>query len=159
MPCVRWDPSATLFYWSFDPTGEERIPEKDWEKHGIPKLRVETWIGTSWPGNPFEDVLREFLWLKNYDLDGKQYALDRGWPTIALWDPHNPDTGEWEQPDVEDEVVGRSDFTSPSSCSLVEVPNEACVQSASELDGKKGTEEGAVARWMTGLFKKLKGGT
>ncbi|KAL0577775.1 hypothetical protein V5O48_004203 [Marasmius crinis-equi] len=150
MPCIRWDPSAALFYWSFDPEGKERISEVDWEKYGIPKLQVETWIGSSWL-DFFYGTSQEYLRLKNYDIDGEQYALERGWPILLRWDPHNPDTGDWEQMDAEDEVAGRFEFASTSSYSLVEVPNEVC---AHELDGKKGAGESAVARWMKGFFKR-----
>ncbi|KAL0574650.1 hypothetical protein V5O48_007320 [Marasmius crinis-equi] len=152
MPCVRWNATtALLFYWCSDPEGKERIPEADWEKHGIPKLQVETWIGVSWPDYPYKAV-QEYLRLKNYGLDGKQYALERGWPLISQWDPHNPDTGDWEQPD-EDEVAGCFGFTSRSTCSLIEIPNEAA-QSSTEIDGPKSAGVGTVARWVKGLLKR-----
>ncbi|KAL0577490.1 hypothetical protein V5O48_004514, partial [Marasmius crinis-equi] len=54
----------------------------DWEKHGIPMLQVETWIGTSWPIYTYH-IAQEYLRLRNYNLNGKQYALERGWPLLS----------------------------------------------------------------------------
>ncbi|KAL0574647.1 hypothetical protein V5O48_007317 [Marasmius crinis-equi] len=151
MPCICWGPTTTpLFYWCSDPEGQKCIPEADWEEHGIPKLQMETWIGTSWPGGIYRTVA-EYLWLKN--SNGKQYVLDRGYPLISQWDPHNPDTGDWEQP-AEDEVAGSFRFASPSSCSLVEIPNGACAQSSTKTDGKKDAAGGTVTRWVKGLLKR-----
>ncbi|KAL0577477.1 hypothetical protein V5O48_004501 [Marasmius crinis-equi] len=123
----------------------------DWEKHGIPELQVETWIGSIWVTYVY-GAAQESLRLKNYDHDGKQYALERGWPLISRWDPHNPDTGDWAQLS-EDELAGSFGFASPSSCSLVEVPDDACTQPSTESDGKKVAKEGVVTRWVKGLLK------
>ncbi|KAL0574646.1 hypothetical protein V5O48_007316 [Marasmius crinis-equi] len=153
MPCIRWDPTTTpLFYWCSDPEGKERIPETDWEKHGIPKLQVETWIGTSW--SPFlYDAIVEYLRMKNYNICSEQYALEMGYPIISQSDPHKPDTGDRERL-VEDVVTHGSGFASPSTYSLIEVPDEASAQTSTEMDGKKGVREGTVARWVKGLLQR-----
>ncbi|KAL0569387.1 hypothetical protein V5O48_012582 [Marasmius crinis-equi] len=170
MPCVRWNQSASLFYWSFDPEGKEQIPETDWERHGIPKLNVETWIGTSWHNDHYRATY-EYLQMEKHNIYGGQYARDRRYPIISrcegfhdptcatdthpsfLGDPHNPDTSDREQSD-KDEVTSCFGVMSPSSCSLVEIPNKDCTQSSTEIEGKNDARESKVARWVKGLLKR-----
>ncbi|KAK1218015.1 hypothetical protein PQX77_019313 [Marasmius sp. AFHP31] len=126
--CFRYPLSRNIFYWSNDPQGRDKIAEKDWERLGIPKLRVWGVIGTYWHDYEYADV-QELLHQKNCALDGKQYARERGYPKLILGDPH--DTTRFEElksseSDSEPETPpSPSRLTSPSTYSLVEAPLEA----------------------------------
>ncbi|KAG7091454.1 hypothetical protein E1B28_010488 [Marasmius oreades] len=86
MPCLCWPPNAQLFYWSFDRRGRMEIPEEDWEKYGIPNLKVETFVGSYWTESAYEAV-EEYLHTK-YNLGGQQFANDHGYPILVKGDPH-----------------------------------------------------------------------
>ncbi|KAL0057396.1 hypothetical protein AAF712_015963 [Marasmius tenuissimus] len=76
-----------LFYWSWDPKGKTVISEKDWEQHGIPELEVETWAGSFWDPDQYE-LVENHLRKKHYEVDGKQYAQDHGYPELIWADPY-----------------------------------------------------------------------
>ncbi|KAJ8079750.1 hypothetical protein PM082_016572 [Marasmius tenuissimus] len=88
MYCVRYPLPDTLFYWSLDPAGKNRIPKRDWKKYGVPKLGITTWISSYWREYQYQTI-REHLCAKGYDLDGKQYVCDYGYPELIIGDPHN----------------------------------------------------------------------
>ncbi|KAG7091501.1 hypothetical protein E1B28_010531 [Marasmius oreades] len=87
MPCLHWPPDARLFYWSFDHSGRTEIAEEDWEKYGIPKLKVVPYFGSIWFKEEYE-AAQEYLYLNKYDLHGRQFANDHGYPTLVVGDPH-----------------------------------------------------------------------
>ncbi|KAG7091571.1 hypothetical protein E1B28_010594 [Marasmius oreades] len=88
MPCIYWPLNNRLFYWSFDRSGEKEIPEEDWEKYGIPELKVDTYIGSNWL-EPYYRAFREYLSLKDYDFQsGQQFADDHGYPILVKGNPH-----------------------------------------------------------------------
>ncbi|KAK1215747.1 hypothetical protein PQX77_021636 [Marasmius sp. AFHP31] len=71
-----------LFYWSLDPEGRTPLPEKDWEKYGVPRLRTELWLGPFWYSWCYEAV-NEFFRLGNHDP--QTYARERGYPALQKW--------------------------------------------------------------------------
>ncbi|KAF9258366.1 hypothetical protein L218DRAFT_964534 [Marasmius fiardii PR-910] len=87
MPCLRCPSISTLFYWSSDPLGLIKIPETDWEAYGIPNLRVDTYLACSWLSSSYFAVW-DYLRLKNYDLDGEQFATQHGYSHLIKGDPH-----------------------------------------------------------------------
>ncbi|KAK1220064.1 hypothetical protein PQX77_017190 [Marasmius sp. AFHP31] len=128
--CFCHSPSQNIFYWSNDPQGRDVIAEEDWERLGIPELRVRGFIGSHWEGYNYAFV-RELLHLKNRALDGKQYARERGYPELIPGDPH--DTTRFKEldssmPDSKPETP-LSRLTSPSTYSLVEAPLEPKLES------------------------------
>ncbi|KAK1224179.1 hypothetical protein PQX77_012931, partial [Marasmius sp. AFHP31] len=86
--CIRHPLPQSQFYWAHDPQGRSVIAEADWKKFGIPKLRVEEWIGTYWDKEDYT-MVRDHLCHKNYDLDGGQYAREHGYPELVFADPHD----------------------------------------------------------------------
>ncbi|KAK1215320.1 hypothetical protein PQX77_022079 [Marasmius sp. AFHP31] len=86
--CIRVPFPQSLFYWSSDPHGRNKIAKKDWERLGIPELRATGLIGSYW-GDDVCAVVREVLCQKNYNADGKQYAREHGYPELILGDPHD----------------------------------------------------------------------
>ncbi|KAK1227635.1 hypothetical protein PQX77_009358 [Marasmius sp. AFHP31] len=86
--CVRYPLSERLFYWSLETDGKDAIPEKDWEKYGVPELETETMIGSKQDAQ-FYTLAQGYLYAKRYDLDGMQYARDHGFPKLICDDPHN----------------------------------------------------------------------
>ncbi|KAK1217959.1 hypothetical protein PQX77_019366 [Marasmius sp. AFHP31] len=86
--CVCYPFPQSLFYWSHDPHGREKIDEEDWERLGIPKLSVQELIGTYWGDEEYSTIQEVFCW-KDYDLDGKQYVHDHRYPKLKLGDPHD----------------------------------------------------------------------
>ncbi|KAF9255763.1 hypothetical protein L218DRAFT_1081681 [Marasmius fiardii PR-910] len=88
MPCLPWtSTNPFFFYWSSDRSGVTRIAEADWESYGIPNLRVETYLGSFWMPPPYH-AIQEYLWLKSYDPDGKQFATQHDYPLLIEGDPH-----------------------------------------------------------------------
>ncbi|KAJ8075459.1 hypothetical protein PM082_019797 [Marasmius tenuissimus] len=70
-------------HFSRDPKGKTVISEKDWEQSGIPELEVETCVGSYWEDEEY-NLVESHLHTKNYDIDGKQYAQDHGYPEL-IW--------------------------------------------------------------------------
>ncbi|KAK1225050.1 hypothetical protein PQX77_012012 [Marasmius sp. AFHP31] len=87
MHCVNYPLPQSLFYWSHDPQGRQAIAEEDREKFKIPRLSVEEYVGSLW-SEPDYGTTQQYLCLRNYDPDGRQYALDHGYPELMKWDPH-----------------------------------------------------------------------
>ncbi|KAJ8074327.1 hypothetical protein PM082_012640 [Marasmius tenuissimus] len=87
MYCIRYPFTNPLFYWAFDTEGENVIPKNDWERYGIPELEVRSCIGSCWMYNEYHGV-QQHLRSRNYELDGKMYAHDHGYPELIRGDPH-----------------------------------------------------------------------
>ncbi|KAK1225370.1 hypothetical protein PQX77_011695 [Marasmius sp. AFHP31] len=149
--CVRYPLPKSLFYWSYDPHGRNTIAEEDWKRFGIPELSMEEWISTFWTDVEYETV-RDHLHSRNFNLDGKQYARERGYPELIFGaqhslrdmdnsltfclsaDPHGTDRiEEYESSDSEELEYSDGEFEtspshsrlgSPSTSSLVEAPAE-----------------------------------
>ncbi|KAK1223044.1 hypothetical protein PQX77_014080 [Marasmius sp. AFHP31] len=96
---IQYPLVSPMFYWSFDPNGRQVIPENDWEKHGIPRLKVLSWIGSSWALGTYR-VVHNHLQTRNYELDGRQYTRERGYPELIHGDPHDPSIFELEESDM-----------------------------------------------------------
>ncbi|KAJ8075654.1 hypothetical protein PM082_021284 [Marasmius tenuissimus] len=78
---IRYPLPPVLFYWSQDPEGGDCIAPESWSKYGVPKLDVDMWIGSCWRLKQY-NVVRDYLRLKKYNLDGKRYALEYGYPKL-----------------------------------------------------------------------------
>ncbi|KAL0564733.1 hypothetical protein V5O48_017311 [Marasmius crinis-equi] len=97
MPCIKYPFPDSFFYWSLDEKGTRRIPEADWEKYEIPRLKVETWISSMWQWYNYHCV-KDWLQLKGYHtLDGRQCAQDRNYPELLEGDPHEIRFDQCEQ--------------------------------------------------------------
>ncbi|KAJ8074492.1 hypothetical protein PM082_015393 [Marasmius tenuissimus] len=156
--CVQYPFPQSLFYWSSDPHGRDKIAKEDWEKLGIPKLRVWELIGSYWDSDDCQAV-REVLHQKKYDLDGKQYARNHGHPELILGDPHNSTTFKKLEPsesNLEPETpTSPSRLTSPSAYSLVEAPPEFVLEcedvSAAPMSKKRKV---ISTLWVKGFLNK-----
>ncbi|KAJ8090691.1 hypothetical protein PM082_018253 [Marasmius tenuissimus] len=71
-----------LFYWSLDPKGRTYVPERDWERYRIPRLKTELWLGSFWRPWHYEAV-SEFFRRGNHNP--QTYARDRGYPELQKW--------------------------------------------------------------------------
>ncbi|KAJ8095453.1 hypothetical protein PM082_023223 [Marasmius tenuissimus] len=96
MYCISYPFSAPLFYWASDREGKNIIPEKHWDKYGIPKLAVKTWVGSSWGSHEYSAV-QDHVRKKGYELDGKQYARAHGYPELIQVDPYDTRIEEMEE--------------------------------------------------------------
>ncbi|KAK1222691.1 hypothetical protein PQX77_014456 [Marasmius sp. AFHP31] len=94
MFCTYFPPLETLFYWASDPNGINKIPEKDWERYRIPRLRVQPLCGSTWETYSY-DFVQDQLRRKGYGEDGAQYARDHGYAELILGDPR--DVGRIEE--------------------------------------------------------------
>ncbi|KAK1227383.1 hypothetical protein PQX77_009621 [Marasmius sp. AFHP31] len=150
--CVRYPFPENLFYWTYDPQGRNTIAEVDWKRFGIPELSMKGWIGTYWEEEKY-DTVRDHLHSRNFTLDGKQYARERGYPELIFGvqhplhdmdnsltfflssaDPHGTDRiEEYESSDSEEleysdgeleSTPSPSRLGSPSTFSLAEAPAE-----------------------------------
>ncbi|KAK1215901.1 hypothetical protein PQX77_021476 [Marasmius sp. AFHP31] len=81
MRCVQYPFPNPLFYWSCDPQGEQIIAEENWEEFGIPKLEIEDFVGSYWTSDEYAFV-QEHLMSTNYNLDGRRYAQEHGYPEL-----------------------------------------------------------------------------
>ena len=89
MTCVRVPLPKSPFYWSECPNGKTVIPEDEWEKIGIPDLKLKTVIGSYWKDDEYTCV-RDLLGSRGYQLDGKQYAHDHCHPELIHGEPRAP---------------------------------------------------------------------
>ncbi|KAK1218069.1 hypothetical protein PQX77_019266 [Marasmius sp. AFHP31] len=85
---IRYPLPKNLFYWSHDPQGRTAVVEEDWKKFGIPKLSVQGWIGSSWEEHLHAHV-QDHLQSGDYELNGKRYARDHGYPELIHADPRD----------------------------------------------------------------------
>ncbi|KAK1215512.1 hypothetical protein PQX77_021876 [Marasmius sp. AFHP31] len=123
--CIRYPLPEKLFYWSHDPQGRNAIAEEDWERFGVPELSMERWIGTYWKEEDYAFV-REYLCLRSYDLDGKEYAHDHGHPELVFADPHDTARiGECEFSNSGLEASPSPSLASSSNSSLLEAPTNS----------------------------------
>ncbi|KAL0057764.1 hypothetical protein AAF712_015581, partial [Marasmius tenuissimus] len=120
--CVCHPLPQTLFYWAHDLQGRNVIAEEDWKKCGIPELRVKEWIGTFWDNEDWM-FIREYLYSRNYDMDGRQYARDHEYPELIFTNPHVAARVEGLEDSDSDADLEDSD-TDPESSS-------SCLQPAS----------------------------
>ncbi|KAK1227853.1 hypothetical protein PQX77_009131 [Marasmius sp. AFHP31] len=121
MYCICHPLPDSLFYWASDPEGNEVLPEDNWERYSIPNLKVETTIGSHWWHDEYASVLQHLM-EKNYGLDRKGYAQDKGYPELVMGDPHKRRMEELEDSDEGQPSRTVSHLTSPSLFSLVNAP-------------------------------------
>ncbi|KAK1222372.1 hypothetical protein PQX77_014785 [Marasmius sp. AFHP31] len=137
MHCIHYPLPESPFYWASDPKGRHVIPENDWERCEIPELDVQTWIGSFWRTDEYEAV-QQHLSSEKYGLNGKQYALDHGYPELKHGNPHErraaeiqssdkslsiPD-GELEDAKADKHFYSGSHLTSPSTSSRINAPSD-----------------------------------
>ncbi|KAK1220006.1 hypothetical protein PQX77_017246 [Marasmius sp. AFHP31] len=88
MKCIRYPFPRPLFYWSHDLQGKQIIAEEKWEEFGIPKLEMKDLVGSYWFSEDYA-LVQEHLTSRKYNLDGRQYAQDHGYPELIHADPHD----------------------------------------------------------------------
>ncbi|KAK1229588.1 hypothetical protein PQX77_007340 [Marasmius sp. AFHP31] len=145
MHCVHYPFPENLYYWSHDPQGGSAIAEEDWEKCGIPKLTVGEWIGTCWREYEYTCV-RDCLCSRAYELDGRQYARDHGYPELVLGDPHEPvRIEELDHPNSEPEnSPSPARLATSSTSSLARAPVKC---DTAHEDSPTLSETGPVTHW------------
>ncbi|KAK1218030.1 hypothetical protein PQX77_019295, partial [Marasmius sp. AFHP31] len=129
MHCIRYPLPESPFYWASDPKGRHVIPENDWARYGIPEPNVRTLIGSYWVNEHYKAV-QQHLFSKKYGSNGKQYALDHGYPELIYGDPHEErmeqlSGSDGEQEDLKEDkhVYSETHLTSPSTFSLINAPS------------------------------------
>ncbi|KAJ8074659.1 hypothetical protein PM082_022237 [Marasmius tenuissimus] len=115
-----------LFYWSLDPNGEHMISEEDWEMNGIPKLEVLSWIGASWGIGEYWAV-EEHLQTRNYDLDGRKYASEHGYPVLIPGDPFDVRFCNWNESETGEDWSNTSSEATQESDPLPSETSRATV--------------------------------
>ncbi|KAK1221168.1 hypothetical protein PQX77_016023 [Marasmius sp. AFHP31] len=130
MHCIRYSLPESPFYWASDPKGRHVIPKNDWARYGIPELNVQTSIGSFWSSVRYKAV-RQHLFNKKYGSNGKQYALDHGYPELIYGNPHDKRMeglsdldGELEELKEDKDFNPETHLTSPSTFSLINVPSD-----------------------------------
>ncbi|KAL0064784.1 hypothetical protein AAF712_008331, partial [Marasmius tenuissimus] len=148
----------SVFYWSHDPQGRDAISEEDWEKFGIHRLAVETWIGSNWGEEDYISIW-EHLHLRNHNSDGRQYARQRKYPELVAGDPH--DIARTRKEDFgcsnsgQETVPSPSQLASPSSSPPVKAPAESH-RDPNHEDTPTSPKKGTVTHWAKrGFLKKL----
>ncbi|KAJ8079737.1 hypothetical protein PM082_016559 [Marasmius tenuissimus] len=141
--CVRYPLPDGLFYWSLDSDGKSVIPEEDWEKYGVPKLVTRIVVGQKWNVAHWS-FARDYLISRDYNLDGKQYARDYGYPELLIDDPHDV----WFQAESfslvelfgEDEpdskVLIKEQLNAEPNLPICEGPNEASNEEATDTHSR-----------------------
>ncbi|KAK1217878.1 hypothetical protein PQX77_019457 [Marasmius sp. AFHP31] len=81
MQCVQYPFSRPLFYWSHDPQGKQIIDEEKWKEFEIPRLEMRDLVGSYWSSEQYAFV-KEVVMSRNYNLDGRQYAQEHGYPEL-----------------------------------------------------------------------------
>ncbi|KAK1229320.1 hypothetical protein PQX77_007627 [Marasmius sp. AFHP31] len=140
-PSTTSDPHTSSYHLS--DLRRHAILENDWVRYGIPKLDVWTWIGSYWWDE--YDAVKQHLSSKKYGPNGKQYALDHGYPELIYGNPHERGMEELRDSDKEvedsDKELSDSDgeledskedqhfysgthLTSPSTFSLINAPSD-----------------------------------
>ncbi|KAK1219819.1 hypothetical protein PQX77_017447 [Marasmius sp. AFHP31] len=104
---IQYPLVSPLFYWSFDRNGRQAIPENDWEKHGISRLNMLTWIGSLWDPGVYGTVYN-YLWTSNYRSDGRQYAREHGYLELVYGDPHERSVFESDESELPKVTHGSS---------------------------------------------------
>ncbi|KAK1228770.1 hypothetical protein PQX77_002702, partial [Marasmius sp. AFHP31] len=113
MHCVVYPLPEPTFYWSLDSGGRDTINKENWERYDIPELEEQMWIGSWWYWVNYK-VVQVHLSTQCYDLEGREYARDYGYPELIYLDPHDS-----EFVDLEDSVIIReSSSDSDSDLSL-----------------------------------------
>ncbi|KAK1218547.1 hypothetical protein PQX77_018763 [Marasmius sp. AFHP31] len=167
--CIRFPLPENLFYWSHNLQGRTAVIREDWEKFGIPELRVQESIGSSWKENQYTYV-QDHLYSGGYELDGKRYACDHGYPELIHADPHaielicsdNPDDSDSECSDSgletsnsDSEYSGSDRQVSPSRS--LRLPSPSSLAEA-PIKCDTGHEDGEpaqpVTHWMKPVFTK-----
>ncbi|KAJ8075447.1 hypothetical protein PM082_019785 [Marasmius tenuissimus] len=116
-----------LFYWSWDPEEKTVISKKEWAQSGIPELEFKTWVGSYWYNAEYS-LVKSYLCNKNYDVNGKQCAQDRGHPEL-IWDDSHArrimelkDTDSNEDLEGLDQHGGSEELEGKESCSSISQP-------------------------------------
>ncbi|KAK1217129.1 hypothetical protein PQX77_020222 [Marasmius sp. AFHP31] len=143
--CLRYPFPRNLFYWSYDPQGGNAIAEEDWKRFGIPELSMEEWIGTWWEEEVY-DIVQDHLCSRNFDLDGKQYACEHGYPKLIFADPHSTN---WVEEEFETSHIGFS-----STSSLMEEPVE-CTMGQQECTPMLDNKELAAATHIANKHQRI----
>ncbi|THU78581.1 hypothetical protein K435DRAFT_887286 [Dendrothele bispora CBS 962.96] len=82
MGSVTWsnnECAESFSYWSFDPTGEQRLTREEISKFGLPDLDLSVAVGTQWHDRHYRAIMK-YLQLKGYNPFSTKYAEDYGFP-------------------------------------------------------------------------------
>ncbi|KAJ8094131.1 hypothetical protein PM082_023339 [Marasmius tenuissimus] len=146
MHCVRYPLPDRLFYWSMDSNGKSVIPEEDWEKYGVPKLKTLIAVGQKWDV-AYWSLAAQYLISRDYNRDGKQYARDYGYPELLCDDPHD----FWFQAESfslvelfgedkpDSKVLIKEQLNAEPNLPLCEGPNEASNEEATDTHSRPPT--------------------
>ncbi|KAJ8094290.1 hypothetical protein PM082_006830 [Marasmius tenuissimus] len=84
IPCLKWPPSAPIFYCSLNPSGRTQLPiNLEWFRSGyrFPELQLDAWIGTYWREAQYAAV-KEYLALEKENREPSNDMV------ISPGDPH-----------------------------------------------------------------------
>ncbi|KAK1220347.1 hypothetical protein PQX77_016891, partial [Marasmius sp. AFHP31] len=123
MHCIRYPLPKPLFHWASDPEGRHVIPENSWARYGVPELDVQMLIGSCWVASEYK-IVRQHLVRKEYRSNGKQYALDHGYPELIRGDPHEGRLEELRDSDEGKPFHSETHLTSSSTFSLINAPSD-----------------------------------
>ncbi|KAJ8075417.1 hypothetical protein PM082_019755 [Marasmius tenuissimus] len=136
MYCIPHPLPDPLFYWSWDPKGNTVISEKDWEQSGIPRLEIKTRVGSYWFDEEHR-LVKSHLHTKNYEIDGKQYAQDHGYPELIWSDPHARRIVELKDTDSDEDLENSNQHGDSEeldeSCSSIFQPEYPSTSSVVDL--------------------------
>ncbi|KAJ6505648.1 hypothetical protein C8R47DRAFT_967659, partial [Mycena vitilis] len=83
---VRFPSESDILYWSFDPSGEEKLDADSLEQLDLPDVICETMdSGSSWTSSHYRGM-REVHRAKGFDPDGPDLAIAWGYPLMAFED-------------------------------------------------------------------------
>ncbi|KAK1233284.1 hypothetical protein PQX77_003565 [Marasmius sp. AFHP31] len=149
--CVHHPFPQQLFHWAHDQQGKNVIAEKDWEKLGIPKLKAKERIGTHWDEEDYT-FIQDYLSSKNYNLDGRQYVCDHGYPALIFADPHGNQATRIRE--LEHLLPKSKTSPSPPQLTLPSLPS--CAPEAAEHSPKNmpTLPGGTMTHWAQPVFSK-----
>ncbi|KAK1215609.1 hypothetical protein PQX77_021781 [Marasmius sp. AFHP31] len=128
MYCLHYPLPTSLFYWAYDREGKDVIPKSSWGRYGIPKLELQTLVGSYWWGHEYS-MVRQHIFRKTNIWDGKRYAQDHGYPELILGDPwHDIKIESLEDSDRDEPYRPISQLKSPSDSaisSIVDTPTDS----------------------------------
>jgi hypothetical protein len=82
---LRWGENGVVYYWSFDPTGAERISREDAEMLDLP-IYDAILHSLFQPADLTYDVIDTYQRCKGYDPNTRDYAVAHGWPLLDVVD-------------------------------------------------------------------------
>ncbi|KAJ7607717.1 hypothetical protein FB45DRAFT_947568 [Roridomyces roridus] len=72
------------WFWSFDPTGKDRLAAEDAAKQGFPEVKMRMRLRTLFWDASVYDALRKFHTARGFDPDSQEVAIHLGYPLYQL---------------------------------------------------------------------------